>query len=76
MVKTILFVAVNIVKSGRCYNIKSYAPVSSNDVFDLSIENDSLTVGYKKDRNEKGTEEKFITAEFENAAFKRSFTLV
>lgn len=68
-------VPVNIVESEKGCTISFSAPGRIKEAFKINFENGLLTVGYAKGSDDKETEDKFIRKEFENGAFKRSFSL-
>jgi len=67
--------AVNIKEHDDAYSIELAAPGLNKEDFKLEVENDFLTISFKKDEEKKEEKGKFTRREFHYTSFKRSFNL-
>ncbi|NND08479.1 MAG: Hsp20/alpha crystallin family protein [Saprospiraceae bacterium] len=67
--------AVNIKDNDEDYEIELAAPGLSKDDFEVSIDNNILTISCEKEEKKEETEKNYTREEFNYAAFSRSFSL-
>ncbi len=67
--------AVNIKETDKAYVIELAAPGLKKDDFDIDLDNNVLTISYKKKEEKKEEEGNYTRREFYFTEFKRSFTL-
>lgn len=67
--------AVNIKEKEMSYCIELMAPGLEKSDFNIELENDLLTISYKKSEEKTEETEKFIKREFATRSFSRSFTV-
>jgi HSP20 family protein len=65
--------AVNVKETDKGYDIQVAAPGYNKDDFDISVDNNMLTI--KAEIEEKQEDEKLSRKEFHYASFQRTFTL-
>ncbi len=67
--------AVNIKETDKSYVVELAAPGLKKDDFQIELENNVLTISYKRSEEKKEEEENYTRREFYFTEFKRSFTL-
>lgn len=67
-------VPVNILENETAYLIELAAPGYAKEAFKISVDKQILTIAVEKEAEEQQAE-KYISREFVNRSFKRSFTL-
>ena len=67
--------AANITESDNAFNLELAAPGLEKEDFDLSIDNQHLTISCQKEEKTESTEEKYTRKEFSYQSFSRSFML-
>lgn len=67
--------AVNIKEKETSYSIEVMAPGLEKSDFSIELENDLLTISYKKSEEKTEETEKFIKREFATRSFSRSFNV-
>ena len=67
--------AVNITESDKAFNLELAAPGLEKKDFNLSIDNQQLTVSCEKEEKTETEEEQYTRKEFSYRSFTRSFTL-
>ncbi|HLS97061.1 MAG TPA: Hsp20/alpha crystallin family protein [Sphingobacterium sp.] len=66
-------VPVNIIEHQSCYELKLYAAGRKKEYFQVSVDNDVLSVVYRQPKHEQ--EESYIVQEYAPSSFERSFQL-
>ena len=67
--------AVNIIDSKDSFRIEVAAPGMNKNDFELSVNNDVLTIKAHKENSTEEKNERFTRKEFSSQSFERSFTL-
>ncbi len=67
--------AVNIKETDKAYVIELAAPGLKKDDFNIELENNVLTISYKRQEEKEEEEANYTRREFYFTEFKRSFTL-
>jgi HSP20 family protein len=66
---------VNIHETDEAFHIEMNAPGRSKEDFSISVEENTLTIGYEKKQEQETNSHKTIRREFSFETFKRSFNL-
>lgn len=67
--------AVNVKETETAFELAVAAPGLKKEAFTVSVENNTLTIGYKDEQKTGATAEVYTRQEFGIAAFERSFKL-
>ena len=67
--------AVNISEGKNEFKIEVAAPGLTKDDFDVSVDDNMLTISSEKEQEDEKKEENFVRREFNYSKFQRSFTL-
>lgn len=67
--------AVNVIENENSFTIELAAPGFNKNDFEVSIDNDTLTISAKVEHEHEETTTKFTRREFSLSSFKRSFKL-
>lgn len=68
-------VPVNVTETADAYHLELNAPGRNKEDFQVSIENNLLTISYEKKEEVKSEDVKSVRREFSYKSFKRSFSL-
>ncbi|WP_276370053.1 Hsp20/alpha crystallin family protein [Chryseolinea sp. H1M3-3] len=67
--------AVNVKESHKAYDVEVLAPGFNKDDFNISLENNMLTIAAENKKEEAKTDINYTRREFEYRSFSRSFSL-
>jgi HSP20 family protein len=67
--------AVNVAETSEGYRVEVAAPGLLKEKFNVSVNNNVLTISYKQEESTEEKQEKFTRREFFYTNFQRSFTL-
>ena len=67
--------SVNVIENGDSYRIELAAPGFKKDDFNVSVDDNLLTISGEVKSSEENKDEKFTRREFNYSSFKRSFNL-
>jgi HSP20 family protein len=66
---------VNVAETSEAYRVEVAAPGLQKEKFNVSVNNNVLTISYKHEESTEEKQEKFTRREFFYTNFQRSFTL-